>query len=367
MTAPPTTLQLDTGRTFRGGQRQVNLLVRGLAERGHGVVLVVPPGAPLAAEARGVEGVEVCEVPMRGELSLRAVRALAGLLVSRGVQLVHAHTAHAITLAHLARLAGRRLPLVAHRHVAFAQRRHVLARRKRRWPDRWIAVSRAVADRLRADGVDAKRIAVVPAALEPEALEVRRSREAVRRELGVPADAILAGFVGALTANKDPALLLDAVAELAPQRDIPHLLIVGEGPLRAMLEQRARTFGLAGRVTFTGQVPRAADLLAACDLAVFPSRSEGSHNALKEAIALGVPVLASGIPAHRELGIPSDSLFEPGDAGGLAARLGTTLDDLPARRIAAADLAEIAGRFSPRVMVDAVAGIYRELVDPAPA
>ncbi len=364
MSAPLHTLQLDTGRDFRGGQRQVALLARGLAALGHRVDLVVPPAAPLAGAVRGEPGIHVHEIPMRGEIAPRAALALARLLRRRCPVLVHAHTAHGITLAHVARRIAGSVPLVAHRHVAFARRRNALSRWKRRWPDLWVAVSEAVAARLRDDGIPAGRIVVVPAALDPDSLAVRRPRDAVRTSLGIAPDDPLIVFLGALTANKNPGLLLDAAARLVASGRRLRLLLVGAGPLREPLEDRARNAGIGRGVVFAGEVRLAADLLAAGDLAVFPSRSEGSHSALKEAMALGVPLLASRIPAHLELGLPEDRLFDPEDAEGLATRIAADLDDLPGARAAATRLVDLTAGFRPERMVERTLCAYRGLLAP---
>ena len=69
------TIHIDTGREMRGGQRQVLFLSRGLAELGHRVLVVTPAGAPLAGALREFDAVETLELPLRGELPLRATRA----------------------------------------------------------------------------------------------------------------------------------------------------------------------------------------------------------------------------------------------------------------------------------------------------
>ncbi|RMF74006.1 MAG: glycosyltransferase [Acidobacteria bacterium] len=357
------TLQVDTGRAFRGGQRQVALLVRGLAEAGHPVELAVPPGAPLAAAVAGRAGIVVHELPMRGEFDPRAVRRLARLLAGRRPAVIHVHTAHAITLAHAARRLVRWSgPLVAHRHVAFAGRRNPLARLKRRWPEGWIAVSRAVASRLVDDGVPHDRVHVVPAALDPESLTVRRAPRETRATLGLDDRLPLLVFVGALTPNKNPGLLVEGLRRLATSGQRARLLLVGDGPLRDELARRAERAGLGDAVHLLGEVPNAADLIAAADLALFASRSEGSHSALKEALALAVPVLASRIPAHRELDLPDEMLFDPDDADELAAKLGAALADLEDRRARAQRLAGIAARFAPTAMVEGVLAVYRSVL-----
>ncbi|MBN2171566.1 MAG: glycosyltransferase, partial [Candidatus Krumholzibacteriota bacterium] len=140
MSRRPRILHLDTGRELRGGQRQLAILAAGLDAEGCEQTVVLPTRAPLAARLPDSPRLRVLELPLRGELSPAALGGLRAVLKGGGFDLVHAHTAHAVTPGHLARL-GLGTPLAAHRRVDFPLRRHPLARLKRGWPDLWIAVS----------------------------------------------------------------------------------------------------------------------------------------------------------------------------------------------------------------------------------
>ncbi len=352
----PSVLHLDTGREFRGGQRQVAFLVEGSVRRGVRTGLVTPPGAPLARRLAPVEGLVRAELPFRGEWSLRALAGLRRLLREGRWELLACHTPHAISYAAFAR--SDRAALVAHRRVDFPLGRNVLARRKRRWPDLWLAVAGSVASRLRQDGVPAEKIRVVHSAVDPARLVTRRPAEALRRELGAGQALPIVGSVGALAAHKGHASLIEAVARLErPAR----LVIVGEGELRSRLEAHARRLGLGGRVHFTGQRGDVADLLRAFDLYVFPSLSgEGSPAGLKEPLALGVPTVASDLPAHREIGIDPAWTFPPGDVGRLAERIDAALggaDAAPTPTL----VRQVRERFSPERLVEATLEVYREV------
>lgn len=356
-------LHIDTGREYRGGQRQVRLLLQALAAQGHPVALALPPGARLAEcfAAEGALDIELLEAGFRGELSLPAVRDLRRLLRSRRWDVIDCHTAHAITYAWLARGRAAGPPIVAHRRVDFPLGRNPLSRWKRRWPDLWIAVASSVERQLIRDGIARERIRVVSSALDPEALIIRRPREEVRRELKIPEGALLAGTVGALAEHKGQRLLIEAVARLGESR--PHLVIAGEGSLRGALEALVAERGLGGSVSFLGHRDRIADLLAALDLFVFPSLSgEGSPAGLKEPIALGVSVIASDLPAHREIGLEPRELFPPGDVDALTARMRRVLDEPEAARRRAAQLRPLAERFSVERLLEDTLTAYRAVL-----
>jgi glycosyltransferase involved in cell wall biosynthesis len=123
----------------------------------------------------------------------------------------------------------------------------------------------------------------------------------VRRELGIPQDAYLVGSVGRLSEQKGFDILIDAAARAMKIAPETHLLIVGEGPLDQMLRQQAADLGIAQQVTFTGQRTDVERLLQAMDVFACSSRWEGLSTVIMEAMAAGVPIVATDIPGNREL------------------------------------------------------------------
>lgn len=357
------TIHIDSGSEMRGGQRQALFLSRGLAALGHRVLVVTPTGAPLASAVRREERLESVELPMRGELSPRAARSLAKIMRANRIDLIHTHTPHAISLAHLSRRLGRRPPLVSHRRVAFPLKRNPFARWKRRWPDHWIAVAGSVRDQLETDGVDRARISVVASCLDPARRQPGRPRDAMRAELGLAPDTIAIGTVGHLAAHKGHRVLLDALGLVQATSCRWILFLVGDGELRSDLLAQARALGLDQQVHFLGWREDVPDLLGALDLFVFPSISgEGSPAALKEALVMGLPILASDLDAHREVGLEADDLFACGRAADLAPKLAGMIDDPDRARQRGATRARLAGRFTPEAMVEQTLSVYDRLL-----
>jgi glycosyltransferase involved in cell wall biosynthesis len=146
----------------------------------------------------------------------------------------------------------------------------------------------------------------------------RFDREAVglaRRELGLPPDQPVVGIVANLSRQKDYPTLLRAAARVVGQNPEVHFLIVGDGPLRASLEAETARLGLAGRVTFAGQRTDVDRCLAAMDMFVLCSVREGFSNALVEAMASGLPVVATRVGGNVDAVMDGVSglLFEVGD------------------------------------------------------
>lgn len=146
------------------------------------------------------------------------------------------------------------------------------------------------------------------------------SRQLKRAELGIPPGAPLVGSIGRLTAQKGYSTLLEAAAHVRAELPNAHLLIVGEGELRAELERQADKLGLADRAHLTGPRQDVDELLPAFDLFVSSSLWEGLPTVILESMAAGVPVVATDVSGTRELvrhGV-TGLLVPPGDAAALA-------------------------------------------------
>ena len=206
-----------------------------------------------------------------------------------------------------------------------------------RWAERYVwrradwvlPVSHVLAEAVRAAGVPAERIAVIPNGVRAEAHQGRDAARARRRaDLDVDAATVVFGFVGFVR----PWHGLDRVLEsLAPEGNAAngagggaHLVVVGDGPARAALESRAQALGVDGRLTVTGAVPHAAvpDWLAAFDVALQPDvTAYASPLKLLEYMAAGLAIVAPNRPNIRELVTDGHSalLFDPEAPGALAA------------------------------------------------
>ena len=160
----------------------------------------------------------------------------------------------------------------------------------------------------------------------PNALDIKRFkgesviRLKIRSELGIPEEAFVVGSVGRLVEQKGYDVLLDAASEVAKSTPEVRFLIVGEGSAAASLRQQANDLGIADRVIFTGRRSDVEILLSAMDLFACSSRWEGLSTVLMEAMAAGVPIVATDIPGNRELLREGENarLVRVEDAGALA-------------------------------------------------
>ncbi|HXE74170.1 MAG TPA: glycosyltransferase family 4 protein [Candidatus Xenobia bacterium] len=358
------TLHIDLAAEWRGGQEQVLLLLRGLRRCGHTVELVALGGAPLATRA-AAEGFTVhSAMHWRAPTLARLHAALTvrRLLGGKPFDVVHAHEAHGLTAAWLAR-AHRRSRLVAARRVAFplnSPGRYAAAQHV-------IAVSRSVGDVATAAGVE--HVSVVHDGVEVPPPATGEERQRARKNWGAEADTILLGCVGFLSEEKGHAKLLAAMPKIREKHPNCRLLLAGEGPLSYALEDLAHVLGLGESAQFVGFVENLPEFYDALDIFVFPSLSEGLGTALLLAMAHGLPVVASargGIPEavkHGENGLlvrdPEPELL----AGAVASLLG---DPARARQLGAAGRRTVVQHFSAEQMVDNTIAVYEQVCRETP-
>jgi len=230
-----------------------------------------------------------------------------------------------------------------------------------------ITVSKPFRQDLIRKGVAPDRIAVVHNAIAPDwgtAYRQPAAARALRAGLGIASTAKVILLVGRLSAEKDHLTLLSALAELRRSGAVPeaHVLLVGEGPERPHIEQEMRSLGIDGAVTLTGQMPSAEPYYGIADAAVLSSLSEGSPNALLEAMAAGVPVVATRVGGIPEIVCDGESalLIEPRDRGGMARALEKVLGDRElADRLVRNAHDVIRSRHTPEARMERLIGIYQ--------
>ncbi len=157
-----------------------------------------------------------------------------------------------------------------------------------------------------------------------------QARDPVRLRLGIPKVAFVIGSVGRMVPLKDFTTLLKAAEVLAPETPNLHLVLVGSGPeLSRLQDYAANSRQLTGRVVFPGAVDHVADLLNAMDIFVLPSLMEGMSIALLEALAVGLPAVATRVGGNPEVVAEGECgyLFAPQDVAGLVSQLRTLLRD----------------------------------------
>ncbi len=374
-----------------GPALHVAYLTEGLRKLGYDTTLVAGSLArgedsmAFVADARGVETVQIDELgreisPLR---DLMATIRLARLIRKERPQILHTHTAKAGTVGRVAALlaGSRRPPIVVHTfhgHVLrgyFGPLRSLFFRLLERWlatrTTALIAVSPQVRDDLVALGVAHQdRFVVIRLGIELDERIVpeQNGRDESRRYLGIPGDRFAVGWIGRMTAVKRTDDVLVAFKRLRESGVDAVLCMVGDGPDRAGLEQRAHDLGIARETLFLGYQEKVAQFYAAFDALVLPSGNEGTPVSVIEALAAERPVVATrvgGVPDVVRDG-EDGFLVEAGATDDLAERLSRLARDPELRaRMGKHGRDRVLPRYAVERLIADVDELYRSLLSEA--
>ena len=319
-----------------GLESVVRLLASGQAGRGDAVAVgcVLEPGvdSPLASalEEQGV-AVHRLVIPPRRYLTERrrwreAIRAFEP-------DVVHTHGYRPDILAgSAARSLGVPVAATVHGFTGGGWKNRFYERLQRgafRRADAVVAVSAPLVSLLERDGISPRLIHRIPNAWAPAAAPL--TRVAARQVLGLAADEFVVGWVGRLGAEKGPDVLVRALGELG---DLPiRVSFVGSGRQRESLQALAGELGVADRIRWHGAVDDAGRLMAAFDVFVLSSRTEGTPMVLFEAMAARVPVVTTAVGGVPDVIGPEQGLLVPPEA---PAALAAAIRSVPADPVAAA-------------------------------
>ena len=371
-----------------GPALHVAYLTEGLRKRGYDTTLVagsLARGEDSMAFVADAHGVEIVQIDQLGrEISplrdLMATISLAKLIRKERPQILHTHTAKAGTVGRVAaRLAGSRKPPIVvhtfHGHVLrgyFGPVRSLLFRLLERWlaggTTALVAVSPQVRDDLVALGVAPReRFVVIRLGIELDerVAPEQNGRAESRRYLGISGDRFAVGWIGRMTAVKRTDDVLIAFKSLRDSGIDAVLCMVGDGPDRVLLEQRARELGVARDTVFLGYQEDVAPFYAAFDALVLPSGNEGTPVTVIEALAAELPVVATrvgGVPDVVRDG-EDGFLVEAGATDDLAERLGRLARDPALRaRMGKKGRERVLPRYAVERLVDDVDELYRSLL-----
>jgi len=367
-----TILHLAANRWWTGSADPTIQLVKGLAARGHRVLLGVTPGDRFEIKAReaGVSLVDGLYLRARlAPLELAAdVRRLRRVVDEDGVDVLHAHHSHDHWLAAVvARLGVQRPPVVRTFHNARAVKRGIAARVLYRRTTAAFAVSRQIEARCRLARVGGERVYFTPGVADLPRFGGGADGAAVREEFKLGEAPVIVS-VARLAPNRGHELLLAGFRELLATLPAARLLLVGKGETRARLEQLVVELGLSQQVTFTGYRDRdLPSVLAAADcFALMAAGSDDSCRAALEAMAAGRPVVARRVGALPETVAHGDTglLVDDDTPAGVASALGAILGDRArARAMGAAGRRRAQTEFTPERSVTTVEAAYREVLD----
>ncbi len=313
---------------------------------------------------RASEGPDLVPLAPVNEIDLASAWKLSKIIRQWKPDIVHAHDPHAVSMASLAMSFGAPEPrpkTIASRRVDFHLQSHAFSQWKYRQVDGFIAASNAIKDILVQDGIPSGRIEVVHDGIDVEKIQHRPVIE-LHAEYWLPHGVPVIVNVGALVGHKGQKYLIDAMPLVLREVPDAHLIIFGEGELRAPLEKQVKQLSLARRVLLPGFREDVMSLMKSADLFVMPSVTEGLGSAVLDAMAMGHAVVgttAGGIP---EAVVPEETgiLVEPADPKALATAIVRLLKDRELRQqFGEAGRARVAEYFGVDRLVEGTLAAYQ--------
>jgi L-malate glycosyltransferase len=362
-------LHLITRLPIGGAERMLLGVLHNLdTERFDSIVCCIQDRGELAEEVESL-GIPVHALGLmeRGGFDRRVVPALRHLIREHKVELVHTHLYHANLYG---RLAAHKegISAIASVHNTYQKRkwyRHLINRYLARYTFRVTAGSVDVErDLLEIDGIPKEKVVCLPNCIDLTRVETTLTPIEAKQRLGFSATDRVIGTVGRVEEQKGHIFLLEAFARL---RQLPgindnlRLLIVGDGRLMPTLHETATRLGIADACYFPGNIALLADIYRAIDIFIMPSLWEGLSLAMLEAMAAGLPVVATDVGGA--LDVLGDNrwglLIPPKDAEAIATTVaGLLADPLASNKMAIAGMQRVREHYSVVGLADQISGIY---------
>jgi L-malate glycosyltransferase len=314
-------------------------------------------------------GIEVKALHRRPGFRPGVGRAIARLAAERNIDVLHCHQYSPFVYGRIAATWNRRLKIVYTEHGRLSDappswKRRLVNPLLSRFDGSIVAVSHELRDYMIESRFPRERVRVIHNGIEPAQAATTLDRRRARLRLGLDERAFVVMTVARLDPVKDLLMLLDAFSIVRRRVRSAQLVIVGDGPERQRLTERAGREDLVGVVQITGYRPEVRELLAAADLYASSSISEGVSITILEAMATGIPVVATAVGGTPE--ILSDGaggiLVPSRDPAAMAAAIISLAEDRRRRNsLAAAARRRLETSFTIDRMVDDYARSYRGL------
>jgi L-malate glycosyltransferase len=357
-------MQLVLSLSPGGTERLVIEIVKSLSAQVESSVCCLDAPGAWASQLtdRGVPVTSLSRTP--GFQPGLAVR-LAKLMRSQAIDVVHCHHYSPYVYGLLATLLAPGVQLVFTEHGKLSdagpsRKRRLINPLLSRLPGRLFAVSADLRQHMISEGFPARCVDVIYNGIDPGERPTTAERQAGRADLGVPGDAFVIGAVGRLDPVKNLRLLLQAHTLLLTKMPHARTVIIGDGAERERLEALAAELGVGDSVVFAGYRPHVRALMSAFDVYVNCSTYEGASLTILEAMAAGLPVVATPVGGNPELVIDRETgWLTPGRAAAMTEALTALALDAKLRRLMGdAGRWRVTRHFSMQRMVDQYASAY---------
>lgn len=361
-----------------GAERQAERLAIYLKNNGWPVWVITRrlEGLPARQEYRGFE---IIRPLTAGFGKLKTITFVLGTLLTlwklrSKYEILHAHLVYGPAFAAIiaARFLGKRVVVKLGNSGEFGDvqnsSRTLRGRFRlavlRKWADVLIALDDSIYNEILSVGIDSKRIRRISNGIDTKNFSPMHTQMEAKNKLGLT-DKVVVAFIGRLSPQKSLPTLLSALERSLPACPKLHLLLIGDGPERDLLEEQARRLGICDHVEFLGNQPDVRPYLNAADIFVLPSKSEGISNALLEAMSAGLACLATTVGGNFDIldGGRCGVLLPPGDVSAWSNSL-IEMGNNPEKRQSLGDAARerVQAHFDFSVVGSLYEDLYTELL-----
>jgi L-malate glycosyltransferase len=363
-------LQVSSASTMGGGEAHIIDLCRALAERGHEVHLAARP-RNLLMDHLTLQPDRIHRLPLRNSVDVCSAYQLARKIKQHRYDIIHGHVARDYLVCVMARLLSSQGRLVLTRHHYLPIGDNWAYKRLLRRADKFIAVSESVRQGIMTSlSLPPNQVVTIPNWIDISRFQELPSGQLGRAKLGLEHPFIV-GMVGQITPAKGQEEFIRAAALVSEQRDDVAFLIVGEEldtqrSYTLFLQRLAEDLGVSRRLKMIGWVEDLTALFPLLNLFILPSWNEAFSLVLVQAMASGLPVIASDIGGPKQIvrqGV-TGLLVPPRDVHALAAAICQVLEDSALRgRLRLAAKLEAQQRFERERIINQIEDLYRELLD----
>ena len=357
-------LHVDTEKTWRGGQQQAVYLHEALISRDIASGFVTPCGSKTGEYLKNKK-LPVHYISFYGEWDFIHGLSLAMLTRKEGYDILHLHSAHALSWGLWAKLFRPSLKLIGVRRVDFSIKKNCLSYLKysNHLLDIIIAISDNIKKVLISDGIPGNKIVTIHSGVDLQKHHQVAVPTNFRSNWQIPADAIIVGTIAAFVGHKDYPTLLKSAALVLKKKQNVRFMAVGEGVLLPEMKKMAQQLGISERFVFCGFQKEVGVFLKSFDIFVISSRKEGLGTSVIDALAIGLPIIGTrtgGIPEMVEDGV-NGLLVDPQNPDLLAEAILTLIDDRSLRDEMSSRAKDSAKQFSIEQTVEKNIALYREI------
>lgn len=323
-------LHIDSEYGWRGGQQQAVYLFEGLLKRGYKTRFVCQPKSKLTKYFKE-KRLPFNEIKMRGEIDIISAFKIASLCKKDNYHIIHAHSAHALSIGILSKLFYPKIKIIGVRRVDFHLKNNPFSRFKynTKLVSKIVCISEGIEKILLEDGVPKTKLRVIHSGINIHKFDEVSKMKNFRKNYQIGHDDIIVGTVAALVGHKDYPNLLKAAEIVLSKKNNVTFISLGDGKNEETIKELASNLNLNNKFLFLGYKSNVGGIIKHFDIFVMASKKEGLGTSILDAQSIGLPVIGTktgGIPEavhHNENGL----LVPPKNSKELASAILKLIDD----------------------------------------